>query len=170
MRDYFGELTGQVSLVYGLLPLYTFQNDMSTELGITTRKTQLGFEDNDHKYRKSATASFDVAIMGRNRRTWLGLLKKYCREGYQSTLVVLTNYQIMDNMVITKVEEHEEFKDGNVIYVKLTFSEIRHGAAFGTALNDADTTGTTKQQPVFNSVQSYFNMEFQKIQQVFLGS
>lgn len=169
MSDIISTITNKVSVIYGALPLYTMQNGVTSELGVTTRKTQLGFEDNDHKYRKSVAATLDVALIGPNRRFWLSVLKKFCTEGYQSTLVLLTNYQVLENMVITKVEEKEEFSDGQVIYVTLSFLEIRHGSVYGSALENADTTKTTKTQQVFNSVQAVVNTEVSKLRQVFLG-
>ena len=168
MSDIIGRLTDNTDGLFGVLPFHTMQNQISGELGVTERKTQLGFEDNDHKYRKSNEVTLDVALLGRTQRLKLAMFKKFRDEGLQDTLILLKNYQILENMVITKVEETETFDDGDVIYISVTFKEIRHGVPAGNALEDTTSSGTTKAQQIFNKVQTHANQELLKLKHLFI--
>ena len=82
MSDLIGRLTDNTDGLFGVLPFHTMQNQISGELGVTERKTQLGFEDNDHKYRKSNEVTLDVALLGRTQRLKLAMFKKFRDEGF----------------------------------------------------------------------------------------
>ena len=168
MSDFVTNLTNKISGIFGVVPFYSLQNQMTGELGVTERKTQLGFEDNDHKYRKANEVTLSIALIGRTRKLMLSLLKKMRDEGLQDTLILLTNYQILKNIVITRIEESEVFDDGNVIYISVTFKEIRHGVPSGNALEDNTSSGTTKTQQIFNKVQTYANQELMKLKHLFI--
>ena len=58
--------------------------------------------------------------------------------------------------------------DGDVIYISVTFKEIRHGVPAGNALEDTTSSGTTKAQQIFNKVQTYANQELMKLKHLFI--
>ena len=49
---------------FGSIPFHTLENNISNGLEVTSRKTQLGFEDNDHRFSKSAEVNLQIILTG----------------------------------------------------------------------------------------------------------
>ena len=129
---------------FGLIPLHTLSNEVSMTKEITSRKTYLGYEDNDHRYFKSKEVTLNIIFFGSMSRLKQGSLESYWKNEDKQTLILLKRNQIFKNMVIKDISEVQEYiKDGtNIIELSVTFQEMRYGIPGGNLYEDVKNVTT----------------------------
>ena len=129
---------------FGVIPFHTFSNEIQTTKEITSRKTYLGYEDNDHRYIKAKEITLNIVFFG-----ILALPKKMALESLwekadKQVLILLKRHQVFKTMVIKDIHEVQEYnKDGeNVIELSVTFQEMRYGVPSGNIFEEVKNVTT----------------------------
>jgi hypothetical protein len=123
---------------FGVIPFHSLSNEINFQKDITSRKTYLGYEDNDHRYFKAKELTLDIVFFGKMARLKMGALEKYWKEDDKQVLILLKRNHVYKNMVIRDISRTEEYiKDGNnVIEASITFQEMRYGIPGGNLYED----------------------------------
>ena len=123
---------------FGVIPFHSLSNEINFQKDITSRKTYLGYEDNDHRYFKSKELTLDIVFFGKMARLKMGALEKYWKEDDKQVLILLKRNHVYKNMVIRDISRTEEYiKDGNnIIEASVTFQEMRYGVPDGNLYED----------------------------------
>ena len=167
--EFIDKFSDKLDGFYGVIPFHTFENNMSNSTEVTSRKTQLGFEDNDHRFTKSADVSLQIAFFGMLKREKYWALETMRKKREKDTLVLLKNYQMYQNMVITDIKERENYDEGfDMIVLDVTFKEIRFGEPTGSLLQET-AENTTNYKDMFQQTIGSLKEKALRVKQIFLG-
>ena len=99
---------------FGGIPFHTLSNEINFQKEITSRKTYLGYEDNDHRYIKANTLTLDIVFFGKMAKMKANALESYWKNKDRHILILLKRNRIFNNVVIKDISITEELqKDGN---------------------------------------------------------
>lgn len=169
LDNFIDKATDKLDGVYGGIPFHTLSNDISGGLEITSRKTQLGFEDNDHRFSRSIEVVLNVALIGLLKRERYLALETMMKKREKAELALLKKYQVYQNMVITQINQHESADDGRqLIFLDITLKEIRYGEPTGSLLQSAAENTTTPSE-MFRQTTGTLKNKLSRMQQIFLG-
>lgn len=167
--EFFDKLSDNLDGVYGIIPFHTYENNMSNSTEVTSRKTQLGFEDNDHRFTKSAEVMLQIVFFGMAKREKYWALETMRKKREKDMLVLLKNYQMYKNMVITDIKERENFDEGiDQMILDVTFKEIRFGEPTGSLLQET-AENTTNYKDMFQQSIGSLKEKALRVKQIFLG-
>lgn len=123
---------------FGAVPFHSLSNEISLQKDITSRKTYLGYEDNDHRYIKSKQVTLDIVFYGKLARIKANALENYWKNEDKQVLVLFRRNQVFKNMVIKDITITQEYiKDGeNTIELSVVFQEMRYGIPDGNIYED----------------------------------
>ena len=93
---------------FGVIPFHSLSNEINFQKDITSRKTYLGYEDNDHRYFKAKELTLDIVFFGKMARLKMGALEKYWKEDDKQVLILLKRNHVYKNMVIRDISRTEE--------------------------------------------------------------
>jgi hypothetical protein len=167
--DFLNDITDQLDGLFGVIPFHTFENNLNNSVEVTSRKTQLGFEDNDHRFSKSAEVSLQIVFFGRLKREKKWALETMRKKREKDTLVLLKNYQLYKNMVITDIKERENYDEGfDMIVLDVSFKEIRYGEPAGSLVQET-AENTTSYRDMFQQTVGNLKEKALRVKQIFLG-
>ena len=61
---------------FGVIPFHSLSNEINFQKDITSRKTYLGYEDNDHRYFKAKELTLDIVFFWKNGKIENGSIRK----------------------------------------------------------------------------------------------
>ena len=167
--ELFDKITDDLDGFFGVIPFHTYENNLNNSVEVTSRKTQLGFEDNDHRFSKSAEVSLQIVFFGRLKREKYWALETMRKKREKDTLVLLKNYQLYKNMVITDIKERENYDEGfDTIVLDVSFKEIRYGEPTGTLMQET-AENTTNYRDMFQQTVGNLKEKALRVKQIFLG-
>lgn len=128
----------KVDGIFGGIPFHSISTEISLQKEITSRKTYLGYEDNDHRYIKAKTITADIVFFGRMAKMKASALETYWKKMDRHPLILLKRNRVFNNVVIKDVSITEELaKDGNnTIGMNVTFQEMRYGVPGGNLYDE----------------------------------
>ena len=154
---------------FGSIPFHTLENNISNGVEVTSRKTQLGFEDNDHRFSKSAEVNLQIILIGLLKRERYLALEIMRKKREKSELILLKKFQVYQNMVITEIKEKENYDErDDCIILDVSFKEIRYGEPTGTILQNT-AENVTSPSDMFKQTIGSVNNRLARMQQIFLG-
>ena len=154
---------------FGIIPFHTFENQITSTVEVTSRKTQLGFEDNDHRYEKPTEFSLEMVFYGIGSREKYLMIMNMLHKREKDTLILLKKYQIYDNVVITQVNEVESDQDNEWIVIKVSLKEIRYGLPRGSLLKQTAENTTTSASELFQQTVGSIKEKLRRAAQIHLG-
>lgn len=123
---------------FGVLPFKSISNSINLQKEITTRKTYLGYEDNDHRFFRANEVNLTIILEGKMKKLHLSALESMWKNNDKQVLILLKHNQIFRNMVIKNIsntQEYENEKD-NTIELNVSFQEMRYGVPSGNIYDD----------------------------------
>ena len=137
---------------FGGIPFHTLSNEINFQKEITSRKTYLGYEDNDHRYIKANTLTLDIVFFGKMAKMKANALESYWKNKDRHILILLKRNRIFNNVVIKDISITEELqKDGNnTIEMSVSFQEMRYGIPGGNLYDEVNNT--TKSDNMYTQI------------------
>ena len=161
--------TDRLDGVYGGIPFHTLENNISNSTEITSRKTQLGFEDNDHRFSKSVEINLQIILFGVIKRERYLALEMMSKKREKAELILLKKFQVYQNIVITEIKQKESYQEGlDCILLDISFKEIRYGEPTGTLVQSTAENITTPSEMFQQTIGTVKN-KLSRMQQIFLG-
>lgn len=123
---------------FGILPFKSISNNINLQKEITSRKTYLGYEDNDHRYFKAKEINLTIVLEGRLKKLHLAALESMWKNNDKQVLILLKHNQIFRNMVIKNISNTQEYdtEKDNIIELNVSFQEMRYGIPEGNIYED----------------------------------
>lgn len=169
LDEFINTSTDYLDGFFGIIPFHTFENNITSTVEVTSRKTQAGFEDNDHRYEKPTEFSLEIVFFGLGNREKYLMVMNMLHKREKDTLILLKKYQIYDSVVITQVNEVEKDEDNNWIVLKVNLKEIRHGLPRGSLLQKAAENTTTSASELFQQTVGTIKEKLKRAAQIHLG-
>ena len=137
---------------FGALPFRSVSNGINWQKEITSRKTYLGYEDNDHRYFKAKEINLTIIFEGRLKKLYLTALQSMWENNDKQVLILLKHGQIFKNMVIKNISNTQEYDNerDNIIELNVSFQEMRYGVPGGNIYDDIKNV--TQQDSMFTQV------------------
>ena len=161
--------TDRLDGVFGGIPFHTLENNINDSTEVTSRKTQLGFEDNDHRFSKSSEVNLQVILTGLVKKERYLALEMMSKKREKAELILMKKFQIYQNMVITEIKQKESYQEGmDCILLDISFKEIRYGEPTGTLVQSTAENITTPAEMFQQTIGTVKN-KLARMQQIFLG-
>lgn len=121
------------------IPFSTYQNQVARTLEVTERRTQIGIEDNDHRYEKGREVTLEIVFDGQFSLVRYASFLKAFEDKRKGGLILVKKQRIFRNMTMIALAEIETYiEDGVSKVLQVTFKELRSGENRNNLLGDAE--------------------------------
>ena len=148
------------------IPFETYTNQVNRTVEVTERRTQLGIEDNDHRYEKGREVSLEIVFSETLALERYAAFLKAFEEKRKGTLMLTKKKRIYKNMTMISLAESEVYRDDNDSKVlQVSFKEIRSGESRNNLLGDLENV--TKSSDLYKQATGIINEKLEAVRSVY---